>query len=227
MPITQDVFVLNDFGGSTLEERRRTTSSGTKSRYSVTIKAEPILINLDPVRLGQGPAFAIRDALRRSIKNIAAFAAESTRKRRERSAREFARGGASATRRYAGGRTGATPPNQSGRMFNDAGRLADNLEVRQTGEDGSWIVNVVANRLDPSTFTGAAYEAMVRRLMELAPVWRGGEQLLKEPDVVAAIRKGLEDSFAKVGEARGNMSKAWWRAASATYNGLLKPILLG
>lgn len=38
--ILQETIVLNDFG---LAERRRTTSKGTSSRYTVTINAEPII----------------------------------------------------------------------------------------------------------------------------------------------------------------------------------------
>lgn len=222
MTTSQETFILNDFTGSTFDRRIR----NGKSRYTVTIKAEPLAINLSPTRLGEGPANAIRDVLRDSIKRIGWFAATATRDRRERAAREFSVGKPSAVRRYTGGRTGATPPNQTQRAYNDSGRLADNLAVRQN-EERDWIINVVANRFDPSTFTPAAFDRMITRLIELAPEWSGGRALLSHESVVLAIKKGLDESFVRVGEARNKASKAWWGAAQKIFSSAIKPVLLG
>ena len=62
MSITQDVVVLNDMGASSLSSRTRTTSSGDASvRYSIEMRADPILHDFNQENLGQGPAQAIRD----------------------------------------------------------------------------------------------------------------------------------------------------------------------
>ncbi|KAB2910235.1 MAG: hypothetical protein F9K40_03120, partial [Kofleriaceae bacterium] len=73
--VTQDVVMLNDFGGSLVERRTRTTSSGTKDRYTITIKAEPILNDFNGLRLGEKPAQAIRDLIVRQLKAVGTFAA--------------------------------------------------------------------------------------------------------------------------------------------------------
>jgi hypothetical protein len=224
MAVTQDVFVLADFGASTFEERRRTTSRGTKSRYSVSILAKPVLVDFSAIRLGRAPALAIRDTLRTSIRNIGTFASQETRDRRQRASRELAAGLPGAMRRYAGGRTGVTPPNQTGRLFNDSGRLAENLEVRQTGSNGEWIVNVTANRFDPTTFTPAQFQAMIARLMQLAPAWRGGQDLLRDPAVVKAISEGLVESVHGLGGKEGSAGSArkQWLSSLGSLYGLLR-----
>ena len=85
MPVTQDVIAIN-VGFS---ERRRTTSTGTKSRYTFEIDAEPILHNLSQEKLGDGPAHAIARAITAQIKNITEVVSLPTRQKRER-AKQYA-----------------------------------------------------------------------------------------------------------------------------------------
>ena len=184
MPVTQDVIAIN-VGFS---ERRRTTSTGTKSRYTFEIDAQPILHNLSQEKLGDGPAHAIAKALTAQIKNIADVAALATREKRERGKRALAAGAAWAVKRYSGGRTGTKAPSGSVRYANDSGRLAEGVFVRQNPEETNWTINVPANRLDPSTFGSyPAFLAWVARLRSHVPV-------LANPLGVAEVRQAIRNS---------------------------------
>jgi hypothetical protein len=233
MAITQDVVVLNDFGGGQFERRTRTTSSGTKDRYTCTIKAEPILHDFNGLRLGKAPAEAIRDLLRRQIKAIGEFAALPTRAKRERAVGALSRGADWAKRRYSGGRTGTTQPNTSGRMFNDSGRLADGLEVRENREEERWTINVPANRLTPivdgvRTFTEAAFTQMINDLYRLAPAFRGGDEVLRDEGVRMAIAQASADAIMVIKEGAANRTSAAWRKAFGfAWSQFGKPVLLG
>lgn len=240
MAITQDVVVLNDFSGGVFERRTRTTSSGTTDRYTCTIKAEPILHDFNALRLGKGPAEAIRNLVQRQIKGIGEFAAVATREKRERAVDALARGARWAQRRYSGGRTGTTPPNTSQRKFNDSGRLADGLEVREVrqGEGdqsvtATYVINVPANRLNPAPggvreFTESAFGRMIEDLYRLVPALRGGEQVLGDPEVRTAIAQATTDAIQVIRDGAANrMSGAWRKLAGTIWNQLGKPVLLG
>lgn len=186
MAVTQDTIVINEG----FESRQRTTSNGTKTRYTLTVKAEPVMFNLSAVALGAGPAEAIRNAIVNGIKAIGVMASPATLLKRKYAESAFNRGAKWANKRYTGGKTGATVPAQSDRLFNDSGRLANGIFVRQnTGEKG-WTINVPANRLDPSTFKMDAFIRMVDRLRELVPVIRNPFQ---DPAVVNAITSSVEN----------------------------------
>lgn len=213
MAITQDVIVIN----RGLEERRRTTGSGTKSRYTLSIESEPIIHNFSEIRLGAAPAEAIKLAIQQQIKSITEVAAPATILRRQRAARNLAGGqaeeykamaktafgkkeiaagrghllgsnGQNDLKRYSGGRIGFMPPSGSVRLFNDSGRLADGLYVMQNVKEKNWTINVPANRLDPTTFGDmAAFVRMVDRLRELVPA-------LTKPQDVPAVRVAIQQS---------------------------------
>jgi len=208
--ITQDVIVLNDFG---FEERRRTTSKGTSSRFTVTIKSEPLVHVFDERQLGKGPAEAIREVLWKGIRGIEEFAALATVKRRERARRALAAGTGSAVRRYDGGRTGRKEPGQTVRVFNDSGRLADGLEVRENVTEKSWTVNVTKNRLTPIDFgTQAQLLAMVERLQRLVPELGDPRALLKHSTVTKAIDAAISNLIIKALE-RGTALRSQRRGA--------------
>lgn len=234
--VSQDVVILNDFGGSTFERRTRTTSAGTKDRYTMTIKAEPIIHDFGELRLGQGPAIAIKDLIRRQIKGITAFAKPGTIARRESAVRALAAGARWARDRYAGGRTGEKQPNSSWRLFNDSGRLADGLEVRENQQEKSWTINVPVNRLDPApkgnrSFTAAAFERMLALLVQHVPALRGGAEILNDKTVRDAIATAAADAIfvAREGASQhiNRRGAAYRQIASTVMNQLVKPILLG
>ncbi len=191
--VSQRVVVINDMG---LERRERTTSTGTTSRFTVSIKAEPLVHVFDPKTLGMGPAMAIAEHLRERVASIGATASPSTQLARKYAATAFAAGKSYATNRYAGGRIGAMAPNQSPRAFNDSGRFAKSIVAAPT-RDNNWVVNVAANRLDPSTFRDG--EAGVNRifvqLRQYVPEFGDASQLLTVPGVRSAIGESIDAIF--------------------------------
>ena len=192
MAITQESFVLNEFG---LTERKRTTSRGTKSRYSVTIDAQPIVHDFSGTRLGDGPAEAMRDVLERKVRAVSGNVSQATILFRKHASNALASGARWAMRRYGGGRTGVKQPNQSGdALFNDSGRLAQGFYVRQNTTEKSWTVNVPANRLDPSTFRSQAeFQAMAKRLQTAVPELGDPRAMVAAPEVRTAIRSSMHD----------------------------------
>lgn len=209
---TQTVVVVGDFGGSLLEERTRTSSSGNVGvRYTLSVKTDPVLANLSEVDLGRGPALAIADLIRRQMRDIGETAKPSTLARRKRAVGELARGEAAAVNRYDGGRTGRTPPDvASVRVYNDSGRLRNGIHVMQNLSEGAWTINIPANRLDPTTF-GPGFLAMVQRLVRLVPALAGGEAVIGAPEVVKAIADAAPVKLLR--EWKTEIAKIYGRAA--------------
>jgi hypothetical protein len=164
-----NVTVLNDFSGTTVEERTR--KSGKKV-VTISMESTPILIHHNPLELGRPVAEAIASLAREQMAGIQERVSEATVEYREKVARAYDRGAPWAVKRYSGGRTGATPPQGSDRMFNDSGRMAKSVTANANKAEGGWTVNVAANRLDRSSFPGDSFNRMVTRLVELVPVLR-------------------------------------------------------
>lgn len=220
--VKQDVVVLCDFGEATLERRTRTQKSGkTGVRWSLSIKSEPILHNLSQVDLGRAPAEAIVQIVQRQFRAITERVKPSTEHKRANAQTAFSRGAAWAVRRYSGGTTGATPPNQSSppRWGNDSGRLRGGVFARWNAIEAAWTINVPVNRLDPSTFPGGTFQAMVTRLLQLVPALAGGDALMKEVEFARAVAnstpiKILTGESARIWAAYRRAGGAVVRAAS-------------
>jgi hypothetical protein len=225
MAISQETIVLNDFG---FTEKRRTTSKGTKSRFTVSIKADPIVHVFDAKALGRGPAEAIAAVITSKIKKIGEFATPATVAFRARAVIALARGDVWAQRRYSGGRTGPKPPNQTKRLFNDSGRLAEGIAAGPTSGN-EWVINVPSNRFDPSTFKGgvAALTAMVNRLQSLVPELRAPEELAKSPEVHDAIRDSIYDVIITGNERLAKQGAALRRAIGAQKWAIVRQIAGG
>lgn len=178
-----------------LEER--TTRTG-KKRFAVRIDAEPILVNNDPKSLGQPVAEAIANHFRQRIRTIAAKASPATIKMREAAAKAFAEGKQWAAQRYAGGRMGALPPNQSDRLFNDSGRFADSI-VANASSDGAWRINVAASRLDPKTAGDAGVLRIWKRLVELIPEFGDAARLMENAILKRTIENVVKERLHKKG----------------------------
>lgn len=191
MAISQKVYALN---GGLVQQRARTTSRGTKDRFTVTIKAEPVIVNLDPILLGKEPALRIAKKIASRIRDIGAVAAPATIKRRK-AALESATPG----RRYTGGRMGFMNPGQTARLFNDSGRLAAGIFARANRKEANWTINVPANRFDPTTFNGGlpAILLMIERLSAYVPELKNPALLLEDPEFRAAVKRGLKNIHAK------------------------------
>ncbi len=232
MTITQDVIVLNDFGAMRVEERQRTTGSGTASRYTVTMTAEPILHDFAQAKLSRTVPEAIAELLRRQVMAIGEAISPATVLKRKYAAAAFDRGEAWAKQRFSGGRIGPMKPGTAeggaDRLFNDSGRFAKSIVAMQNIEEESFTINVAANRLRPDTFPGGAFDRMIERLRQLAPAFKGGIDVLQDAAVVDAIKTAQAEWI--VNTARAGVkenSAAWALVKKFGWQYGLKPILLG
>ncbi len=193
----QTTVVINDFGSGSLERRTRMSASGkSKDRWSVTLDANPLSFDFDTKTIGRGVADTIAAHLRKRVSEIGAVASPSTQLKRKYAASALARGESWAVRRYSGGRTGATPPNQSPRLFNDSGRFARGITVGPT-RDNNWVINVPANRLNATQLGSEnALSEIVNKLRQYVPEFGSAVDLVQVPVVKHAIH-GV------VGELRG------------------------
>lgn len=194
-------------GAATMRERVRTLKSGaTRSRVTLEIEGDSIGVGLDPRAYGKPVAEAMAELVRERIKTIAARAAPATIAARKRAKKALAEGAAWATRRYAGGRIGTREPDQSDRLFNDSGRLAESIAVgARPGEEG-FTVNVAANRFDASTFGGgiAALQRMYQRLIEFIPELREPRLFFDNIGVRKAVNDAIHDNIVRVAEKNAN-----------------------
>lgn len=197
---TSKVVVINDLSTVAATERIRTTGAGTKTRFTVDIKSEPVGVVVDPKLLGAPVAAAIAKRVADGIRGITVTASESTLLFRKYAADALAKGKGWARRRYSGGRTAAASPDQSDRLFNDSGRLANGV-VARAQDDGSYTINVTANRLDPSTFGLASFLGMIARLFELVDVLRDPSLLSRDPGVEQAIELATEKAVVVMKDA--------------------------
>jgi hypothetical protein len=175
------------------------TSSKGKTRHSIRIDAEPVIVDQDPKRLGKPVAEQIANHYREKIRGITEQASAATIKARKVAAKAFAEGKAWALKRYAGGRTGSLPPNQSDRLFNDSERFANTI-VAGFGEN-AWRINVAANRLDPSTAGQSGVDRIWNRLVQLIPEFGNAAILLEN-----TILKRTIERVAKERMTKGRMS---------------------
>jgi hypothetical protein len=197
-----DVIVL----ANGLEQR---TSKSGKSRFTIKMHSEPVIFNLDPKALPKEVAPAIARHLQQAIKGITAVASAATIKARKIAAKAFTAGKPWAMKRYAGGRTGPKAPNQSDRLFNDSGRMADSVRA-SASKDGAWRVNVAANRLsgDPTSV-----ERIYAKLVELVPEFARPELLLQNALLKRTIEKAVEQTRTKLAMGALNAVAELYRTA--------------
>lgn len=163
-----DIVVINQPG---LEQR--TNAKTGKVRFVIRTRSEPVVFNLNAQELGGEIAVALAHYFREKVKGITQQAAPATIAARERFAKAAAAGKSWATKRYSGGKTGASTPNQSTALFNDSGRFAQSIQAAAQN-NGGWRINVAANRLDPRTANNggtAAVERIWGRLVQLVPAF--------------------------------------------------------
>jgi hypothetical protein len=173
-----DIVVINQPG---LEQR---TSKTGRVRYTIKVRSEPVIFNLDPKQIGATVTQSIIHHLRERVRNISAQASPATIEWRKVAAKAYAAGKPWAMRRFSGGRTGATAPTESTTALNNSGRFVNSI-VGNASNDGAWRVNVAANRLDART---ADVQRFWNRLVELVPEF-GDPRRLLESDIV---RKGID-----------------------------------
>jgi hypothetical protein len=197
----EEVTVLN-------EGLRSRTSKTGRTTYSVVIKAEPIVVNTGPAALMAPIATAIAHHLKERMRGISQVASDATLRARKTAAKALSDGQDWAIQRYGGGRIGTKPPNRSNRMFNDSGRFADGLVAGYAGKDGTFRINVPANRLDERTTSGGAagVQRIWERLVQLVPEF-GDPSLLLQNDVIrATVKRSANDMIKKARETNGKLA---------------------
>jgi hypothetical protein len=147
------------------------TSASGKTRFTVRVVSEPIAINADPEFLAMAPAKRMAAFLKQRVLGITAKAPPNTIRARHTALKAFVQGKEWAMKRYSGGRSGSMPPLRSENAFNDSGRFGNGIAATK-GKDGTWRVNVPANRLDESTSGG--FERVWNRLVQLVPEFGSG-----------------------------------------------------
>lgn len=201
-----DIRVINDFG---LTARTRTFKSGArgKTRYTVTIKSEPILIQTDGKALMKRLADETAKIYQDRIRNISATVSPATMKARLSAQKAVIGGEGWAMKRYSGGKTGTRAPARSDKMFNDSGRLLESIRVGATPK--GWVVNVAANRLNPETLNGgeAALVKIVERLREFVPEWGDPQALGRHLDFRRAMKETTGQMLAKANERTLELKK--------------------
>jgi len=217
MAVTQHSVTLNDWAEVRATIRKRTTSTGTRQRVTLDIKANPITFNVDPLSLGRGVAVAIATAIGAQIRAIGSPASLATQLARKYARAAFDRGDSWATRRYAGGRMGPMRPGAASdsRLFNDSGRLAKGIHAAANPKERAWTINVPANRLDARTFKGAGLSVMIEKLRSLVPGLLSPASLVNDPGVRAALYKAVDDM---AGQAEDMKKKILDEAAKLVAN---------
>ena len=234
---SQDVVILNDFSGpdagGSIERRERTSPAGdTSVRYSMSISAEPMLHDFNPLRLGAGPSKAIVAKLRELMSTFVGKATLATQDKRMRARTALAIGHPSTVARYTGGRTGASTPNVDGqgRLYFDSGRFANGLVAMENKDEGGWTINVPANRLDPRTFGGgeSAIVAFYQRLVRDIPEFLGGQALLRHKEIRDAIETATSEAIYVVTKAaNAKLASGRWQLARAIARDAIRVITMG
>lgn len=170
-----DVVIINQPGN--LEQR---TSRSGKVRYTLAVKSDPVVFNLNDREIARPLTEAIIHHLKSSVKAISEQASPATIEARKVAAKAYAAGKPWALRQFSGGKTGATPPDASStRAFNFSGRFVNSI-VGNFSKDGVWRINVAANRLNPQF---GDVTRIWNRLVQLVPEF-GDPSLLLRNDFI-------------------------------------------
>ena len=201
---TSEVVILNaptlDDAGNLdtfFAKRTGTLASGKqrKPRYTVEVRSQPLLFDLDEYMLGAKPAEAIRGIVADQIRHISEQASAATLAQRAKAATQFAAGLPSAQKRYSGGRIGPMAPNQSNRLFNDSGRMAEGVFVRQNPTDKTFTINLPANR-DFGQGDVAMFERFRSLVPGINPEWLASNRTFNN-----AVSESISDMIAKAENA--------------------------
>lgn len=192
--MADDVVVINEG----LEQR---TSKSGKTRYTIKVRSEPVIFNLDPKAIGATVAQGIIHHLRERVRGITAEAAPATIAARKVLAKAYAAGKPWALQRLSGGRTGATPPTDSTKAMNHSGRFVNSI-TGNVSSDGAWRINVAANRLDART---GNVQRFWSRLVELVPEFGDSKRLLESDIVRKSIERASSDMIKKANATTGKL----------------------
>lgn len=200
----QKVFLLNDYRDVEMKRRYRYSSfehktNIGKSRYTLNIKAEPLLVGLEEVALVAGPAAAALEAIREDIGNITENAAKGTLEFRKEAHDAYFRGDQWALDRYRQldrVQGPVYPPGSSNKLFNDSGRLRQGISLKQNPREGAFTVNLPASR-DLNGGDPKMFQKFVRLVPSVSPRKLIGDARFEKAvaqTVVDAIRKAANQN---------------------------------
>jgi len=186
--MAKDRFVLNEYGKGSV--RTRTSKKGKVSGRSViTWDAKAVKVGFDSAEIGKETAEAIALFMMQKIQEYPAPTSPSTFRRRLSSTAD---GTPRDKKRYSGGKIGAKEPAQKATKWNDSGRLAAGIRVRKV-KDGSWVLNVPANRLSPQL--GTAH--LLKELMSDIPSMTNLSAMRNHLPIRAAMKREIDANFKK------------------------------
>lgn len=236
--IKQETILLNDYGATTANIRRRHFQSAKTGKVSVTervtidMRAEPIVHVFDNIALGRDVAQAMRDKLERDIKAIKSDADDRTKEFRawaeerltgkvgtkrlksgKRKRTAFKSVPASLRRRYDGGRTGFKKPNADGRgvLFNDSGRLAEGVHINQnyrSDNDSHSSADIRWTVNVPKNRFTEHTRHLVDRLAEEVDSIKNPRKFLEDPKISKEIESSINLIIAKAKNERDAKIKA-------------------
>lgn len=143
--MADEVVVLNNWP-EIFRLKQRTRS--TKQYVTIDVKSESLGVVVSEQAFAQVLADAFIKDLKDIIRNGSSWASLTTQRFRKRAREAFEQGADWAMDRYAGGRLGSMPPNQTKRDLLDSGRLVEGLVATATKDASTVIVNAPANRLN-------------------------------------------------------------------------------
>lgn len=221
---TDDVLVINA-QASRLVVRQRTSKSGrtSTSSFAVTtnVTSEPTTYMLDERLVAQAAARAIAEQARIQTSTVPRLAKDSTIKARETAYRAIIRGERWAMQRYAGGRTGLTPPQPGNRnLYYASGRLANGIVATYRKDQKDFAINYPANRWNPKFWRSRnELEVAFQRWIDHVPV-------LKEPRNDLVVQKALRETHAQVAQKHRMGASSEEAVRAATVDKMAKEKLL-
>lgn len=208
--MADDVLVFNHHQAN-LNVRTSTSATGaTRSRsyITTTVHSEPIVAMLDEGAVAKRAAEMLAQRIREQTERITDTVKASTAKARRAAERAFARGEAWAVKRYAGGRTGATPPRPGeDRAFNHSGRLARSIVANFSKQSKEWFIRYAANRWRVEDFSSPA--AMERAFMQ----WVARVPVLQDASSDLGIQRAIRETAGELLQKQG--MDAGYKAAQA------------
>lgn len=213
-----ETIILNDYGETTVSQRRKTLKSGKLGKAYVTmeVKAEPIVGVFNDLALGAGPAERIQEVIKDQVGNITDKISPATKNYRERAEAAYDQGAGWAKRRYKNHRPNSV---KRGVLFNDSGRLRDSIRVAQRAAQKDFIINISANRLIDHT------AHLAERFVSLVPALSNPRSLEKE--IEKEVKKSIELMIAKARDIqdmrRVRLRQERWNAVKAAY-GLVRAL---
>lgn len=190
-----ETIILNDYGSTTVSQRRKELKSGALGKAYVTIdvQAEPLVGVFDDLALGAGPAQRLQDLIKEQISAIVEPASNATAEYRRRAEKAYEQGAGWAKKRYKKHTPNAA---KRGVKFNDSNRLRDSIRAAQRAAQKDFIINISANRLIDHT------AKLADDFVRLVPALRNPASVQQDKQFQNEIENSLKLMLAKANDIR-------------------------